>query len=168
MVVWFFFFSSLAVLVALVFYYYANPSPNHVIGDQFVNNPHGGPAEFPTPGTFPVYAKPITYLFGAGLVFGYCFFSLSQDIINTRFPRGLRTFFFVVSILLLGMGLYEVLFNFTLWGSMMVNHVDPDTAVNQWPINTVQINLAYATKMTLLWAIVSFFSVMTFKKSLEI
>jgi hypothetical protein len=160
---------SLLVIVAILVFYVVTPNPSHVIGNQLVNNPNGGPEEFPSPSISPLYAKPVTYLFATGIVFGYCVFSLGQGIINRRFPRSLRALILIVSILLLGMGVYEVFFNFTLWSAVMAGNpnLDPDAAVNMWPINSLKVNLSYATKMSLLWAIVAFFSVMTFKSSLE-
>lgn len=157
--------SLIAILAILVFYVTA-PNPSHIIGNQLVNSPKGGPEEFPSASISPIYAKPITYLFAAGVVFGYCVFSLGQGFINKKIPRSLRTLILIVSILLLAAGIYEVFFNFSLWSSMMSNQ-DPDLAVNMWPINSYKVNLAYATKMCLLWVIVAFFSTMTFKSSLE-
>ena len=160
---------SLLVIVAVLIFYVTTPNPSNVIGNQLVNNANGGPEEFPPASISPLYAKPVTYLFLAGIVFGYCVFSLGQRIINSRFPRSLRALILIISILLLGMGVYEVFFNFTLWSAVMARspNIDPDTAVNMWPINSLQINLSYATKMSLLWALVAFFSVMSFKSSLE-
>jgi cytochrome c biogenesis protein CcdA len=160
---------SLIAIVTILIFYFITPNPSHIIGNQLVNNPNGGPEEFPSPSISPLYAKPITYLFAAGIVFGYCFFALGRRMIEEKIPRSLQTLLLIISVLLFGVGIYEVFFNFTLWSAVMARNpnVDPDTAVNMWPINSLQINLAYATKMSLLWAIVAFFSVMTFKSSLE-
>jgi cytochrome c biogenesis protein CcdA len=160
---------SFLAIAAILIFYIVTPNPSHIIGNQLVNNPNGGPEEFPPPSVSPLYAKPVTYLFAAGIVFGYCIFSLGQGIINESFPRSLRALILIISVLLLAMGAYEVFFNFTLWSALIARNpnMDPDTAVNMWPINSIQINLAYATKMSILWTIVAFFSVMTFKNSLE-
>jgi hypothetical protein len=158
---------SLFVVLAIVVYYFLNPSPTHIIGYQLVNTASGQPLEIPSPSISPIYAKPITYLFSASVVAGYCFFSLGQGIIETRFPRWVRAFFLLLSVLLLAMGLYEVLFNFAFWGAALVNHQDPDTVVNAWPVSTLKTNVTFATKMVVLWAVVAFFSTMTFKKSLD-
>lgn len=158
---------SLIVILVILIFYVTAPNPSNVIGNQLVNNANGGPEEFPPPSISPLYAKPVTYLFAAGIVFGYCVFSLGQGIINRRFPQSLRALILIISILLLGMGVYEVFFNFSLWSAIMVNQPNPDIAVNMWPVNSYKVNLSYATKMSLLWAIVAFFSTMTFKSSLE-
>jgi hypothetical protein len=158
---------SLIVIISILIFYFTTPNPSNVIGNQLVNNANGKPEEFPSPSISPIYAKPVTYLFVAGIVFGYCVFSLGQGIINRRFPRSLRGLILIISILLLGMGIYEVFFNFSLWSAIMVNLPNPDLAVNMWPINSYKVNLAYATKMSVLWTIVAFFSVMTFRSSLE-
>ncbi len=158
---------SLFVVLAIVVYYFLNPSSTHIIGYQLVNTANGQANEFPSPSISPIYAKPVTYLFAAGIVAAYCFFSLGQGVIETRFPRWARAFFLLLSIMLLAMGLYEVLFNFAFWGAALVSHQDPDTVFNAWPVSTLKTNLTFASKMVLLWAVVAFFSTVTFKKSLD-
>lgn len=158
---------SILVILAIVVYYFLNPSPTHIIGYQLVNTANGQPLEIPSPSVSPIYAKPATYLFAAGIMAGYCFFSLGQGVIETRLPRWARAFFLVLSVMLLAMGVYEVLFNFAFWGAALVNHQDPDTVYNAWPVSTLKTNVTFASKMVVLWAVVAFFSTMTFKKSLE-
>lgn len=159
--------ASLLVIIAVLAFYFLNPSPTHIIGYQLVNNANGQAEEIPSGSFFPFYAKPVTYLFAAGIVAGYCSFSLSQEFINRKLPRWLRTFLLIFSVLLLAVALYEVLFSFTYWGAALVTHADPDTVVDNWPISSIKINETFATKMMLLWAVLSFLSVMAFKKSLD-
>src|SRR5579863_4650701 len=63
-----------AAILGVVIFYFMNP--RSIVGDQLVNTLQGTPAEFPPPGTFPIYVKPITLLFAAGIVFSYSFFVL--------------------------------------------------------------------------------------------
>ena len=156
---------SLVIIIAIVIFYILNPRP--IVGDALVNQANGSPMEVPSPSISPLYAKPITYLFASSVIFGYCFFALSRSTIANRVPRVLRHGLLILSIMFLAVGMYEVLFNFSLWSAVMVTHSDPDTAYNQWPINSLKINLSYATKISVLWVIISFFAVMTFKSSLE-
>jgi hypothetical protein len=158
---------SLVVVLAVLVFYVTAPNPSHIVGNQLVNNLQNQPEEVPSPSISPIYAKPVTYLFVAGVVFGYCVFSLGQGLINTKFPRWLRTLLLIVSVLLVAMSAYEVFFNFSIWNAMISRGTNPDLAVNMWPINSYKVNLAYATKMCLLWVVVAFFSMMTFKSSLE-
>ena len=158
---------SFFVILAIIIYYFLNPSPTHIVGYQLVNTAGGAPLEVPSPSIFPFYAKPVTYLLAAGVVFCYCLFSLGQGVISTRFPRWLRAFLLLASVLFLIIGLYELLFSFTFWGSAMVNHLDPDTVSNPWPVGSLVTNLTFDTKMILLWVVVAFVSTMTFRKSLE-
>jgi cytochrome c biogenesis protein CcdA len=154
-----------AALLAIAIFYVLNPRA--IVGDQLVNSPTGGPEEIPSPKISPVYVKPVTLLFVAGVVFSYCFFVLAQGLISKYMPRFLRYFLLVISITLLAAGLYEVLFNFTLFGALMTSGAAPNTLVNPYPIGGVKTNLVYATKATLLWVIVAFFSTVAFKNSLE-
>ena len=156
---------SAAILIALIVYYFLNP--RSIIGDAFVNNPNGGPAEFPPPGTSPFYIKPITALFGAGIVFSYCAFSLILNFARTKVPRSIRALLLVAAVLALGIGIYEVLFNFALWTALLVSGAPPDTYVNAHPVASVKTNLVYATKITVLWVIAGTFAVTTLSKSLE-
>jgi hypothetical protein len=153
------------VLLALVIYYFLNPRA--VIGDAFVNGASGAPAEIPPPGTFPFYVKPITILLVSGIVFSYCFFSLIQNFLRARIPRAARALLLVVSVVLLGMGIYEVLFNFSLWGALMLSGAPPGSLVNPYPISSSKTNLVYATKITVLWVLAALFAASAFKSSLK-
>jgi hypothetical protein len=157
--------SGIIILVIAV-YYFLNMRP--VIGDQLVNLPNRQPFEIPPPGTFPFYVKPITILFVSATVFAFCLCTLSQGFLVRHAPRPLRAVLLLLSVLLFAMGVYEVFFNFALWSALMVSNpnLSPDLLVNSYPVHTVMINLAYATKITVLWCVVAFFGIMTFRASL--
>lgn len=152
------------ILASLTVFYALNPRP--IIGDALVNNPNGTPAEIPPSSISPFYVKPVTVLFASLVVFFFCLFSLLRKPME-RSPRSLRTFLMLLSLLILTISCYETLFNFTLWGSQLVTQGDPDKIVNIYPISSYKINLVFATKSFVALIFVSFFSVITFKGSLE-
>jgi hypothetical protein len=155
-----------AIILLIAVYYFLNPRP--IIGDQLVNLPNRQPFEIPSPSEFPLYAKPITYLFVSAVVFSFCLCSLSERYISRYTPRSLRVVLLLLSGLLLAMGIYEVFFNFALWSALMAANpgVSPDLLVNSYPVKTVTINLAYATKASVLWCVVALFAFLTFRASL--
>ena len=152
------------ILVAIVAFYITNP--RSVVGDALVNTANGTPMEFPPPSISRYYVKPVTIMFVAGVVFSFCFFSLVSRSL-TRVPRSVRALLMLLSIAVLAVSSYETLFNFAIWGSSLVTHADPDTVVNSYPINSVKVNLVFATKSFVALLFVSYFSLMTFRNSLE-
>ncbi|MHB8568150.1 MAG: hypothetical protein ACYC7D_11075 [Nitrososphaerales archaeon] len=154
------------VLLLIGVYYLLNP--RSVIGDSLVNTSTGNPSELPPPQMFPVYAKPVTILFIALIVFAFCFFSLVQKPVLQRMPRGLLSFFLVLSVVLFAMSIYEILFNFSLWSSLLVTRtLNPDQAVNIYPVNSVKVNLVYATKVFVALLFVTYFAIAAIRNSLE-
>jgi hypothetical protein len=152
-------------LLAIAIFYVLNP--RNIVGDQLVNTRTGAPLEIGE-GFSPIYVKPVTLLFVAGVVFSYCFFALALGLITKFVPKSLRYLLLIISVTLLAMGLYEVLFNFTLWGALMTSGLSPNNLVNKYPLASLKINLDYATKTTVLWCITAFFSTVAFKNSLEV
>lgn len=150
------------VLLALAIYYLLNPRA--IIGDSLVNTPTGQPNEFPPVGLLPLYVKPATILFVAAVAFSYCFFSLVQSQLRAL-PSSLLSFMAIVSVLVLAISAYEVLFNFTLWSSIMVSSPNPDLAVNAYPESAVKVNLVFATKAFVALFFVALFSLCSFRSS---
>ncbi len=111
--------------------------------------------------------KPVTIFFVACVVFSYSFFSLAGKRIESRLPRVLRAFLLVVSITVFAISAYEVLFNFTLWGSLLVSNPNPDLAVNTYPTSRWQTNLVFATKAYVSLLFISYFALATFRRSLQ-
>ncbi len=155
-----------ATLLLIAIYYVLNP--RGIVGDSLVNDSNGSPIEIPPPSTFPFYAKPVTILFVALIIFSFCFFSLIQRPILDKLPRWLLTVFFVSSIVLFAMSIYEVFFNFSLWSSLLVTTTsNPDKAVNTYPVNSVKVNLVYATKSFVALLFVLYFAILAIRNSLE-
>ncbi|MDG6906244.1 MAG: hypothetical protein JRN20_10720 [Nitrososphaerota archaeon] len=152
------------LLVALAIFYLLNP--RDIVGDSLVNTSSGTPEEIPPAYLFPYYVKPVTIMYIASIMFAFCFFSLAKKLF-TRLPRSLRTFLLLSSLLGVAVSAYEILFNFTLWGSLLVSHSNPDAIVNLYPVSTYKVNLVFATKSFVALLFVSFFGYITLKGSLE-
>jgi len=127
----------------------------NVIGWTFVN------VEFP-PTTFPLYAKPITWFMASAIIFWFSLLGLNKEMIS-RFSKFKRQLFMLIAFLIGVMTLYEVLFNFTLWGSLMaaskiLGELNPDYLNNPFPNPEVSWNLVFATKIFLLITVISFYT----------
>ncbi|MHB1868832.1 MAG: hypothetical protein ACYCPP_07795 [Nitrososphaerales archaeon] len=152
------------ILFAIAVFYLLNP--RNIVGDSLVNNANGSPEEFPPTNLSPFYVKPVTIMYLAGVMFAFCFFALISDPIS-KISRRLRTILLLVSLFCLAVSAYETLFNFVLWGSLLVTHPNPDTIVNAYPVSSFRINLVFATKSFVALLFVSYFGYATFKRSLE-
>lgn len=152
------------VLLILVIYYYMNP--RQIVGDQLVNNPNGTPFEIPSPSVFNFQMKPITIAFIVGVIFSYTLLTLSQDLVKKYVPRPVRQLILVLAVVVLAVQIYEIFYNFSLWSALMTSGANPNTLVNSHPNNNVQINLVFATKTTVLYAVIAFLVSLAFKNSL--
>ncbi|MFQ6010691.1 MAG: hypothetical protein ACE5KG_00765 [Nitrososphaerales archaeon] len=128
-----------------------------VVGETLVT------VEFPPISGFPIYKpKPVTWLMGAVFVFIYAGFNLNRKLISSFPPfviQSLKLFSLFVAL----MAIYEIFFNFTIWGSLMAadqisGQLNPDILTNPFPLQTVQWNLVFATKMFTLIAALSIYS----------
>ncbi len=131
-------------VVAAVYYGY------EAVGETLVNLPAGTPFEFPGPEYFPVYAKPVTWLYVAIVTFWFTLLEVNRERMS-RLPRGaisvVKLFAFVVATV----AAYEVYYNFTIWGSLMTYQaitggVNPDILANIFPNPKTPWNLVFATK----------------------
>ncbi len=156
---------SAFTLILIVIFYALNPRT--IVGDALVNTSNGTPLEFPPPSIFPFFVKPVTIFFVATIIFSYCFLALAAQTIERKVPRWIRALFLLISLAVFAMSTYEVLFNFTLWGSLLVSNPNPDLAVNTYPVNMWQTNLVFATKAFLTLLFVSYFALSTFRRSLQ-
>ena len=127
-----------------------------VVGETFVN------LEFPPPTISPIYAKPITWFMASLIVFWFSFLELNRETI-LKFSKLSRQLFMLITFFIGAMALYEVLFNFTLWGSLMgaskiLGELNPDILINPFPNPEIPWNLVFATKIYLSLTIISFYT----------
>lgn len=157
--------SGIALLLIGIYYVL---NPRSVIGDSLVNSSNGSPAEIPPPSVFPIYVKPITIFFVALIVFSYCSLSLIQRPVLVKLPKWILSVLLIGSMVLLATCVYEILFNFTLWAALLQGgNVNPDHAVNMYPVSSYKVNLVYATKAFVALLFVSYFAVCTLRNSLD-
>ena len=120
-----------------------------VVGETLVT------VEFPPISGLPLYKpKPVTWLMSALFVLAYAGLNLNRKLIST-FPPFLLQSLKLFSLFVVLLAVYEIFFNFTLWGSLMAadqlrGQLNPDILTNPFPLQTVQWNLVFATKMFML------------------
>ncbi len=127
-----------------------------VVGETFVNS------EFPPPTIFPIYAKPISWFMASVIVFWFSLLELNKEMIS-KFSKFKRQLFMLIAFFVGAMSLYEVLFNFTLWGSLMgaseiLGELNPDVLITPFPNPEIPWNLVFATKIFLSVTIISFYT----------
>ncbi len=142
--------SGLITTGLVLYYIWKYPQPS-VYGEQFIKD------EF-SPLLF-VQFKPITLIF----IFGFLFYaSLIQHFEKriTAVSHDVRIFLFMLSFLITVGSIYELFFNFALWGSLMsiTGVVNPDMLVNRFPSPKTAVSLVYASKIVILVFAVSSYS----------
>jgi len=114
-----------------------------VIGQTLVDS------EFPPPGLSPFYLKPATWLMILITIAWFSFIELIKD--RVRRERGVvRSVISVSFLLAIILFLYEVAYNFMIWGVMLINSdgssFHPDEIMNEFPSERYKVNLVFATK----------------------
>ncbi len=146
--------SSMSGIIALglaLYCIWLYPSPT-VYGEQFIMN-EWAPIPF-------IQFKPITLIF----VFIFLFYaSLLQHLENklTVLRRDIRLFLLIIAFLMTVGSLYELFFNFTLWGALMstTGVSNPDILINRFPNPETAVSLVYASKLVILIFSMSSYSV---------
>ena len=121
------------------------------LGDPLVNQPTGEPFEFPEPEYFPIYAKPITWLYVSVITFWFSLLESGKDRAK-KYSNFRMSIFKIVSFMGLTISGYEILYNFTIWSALMASqaiagNIIPDILVNSSPNPNFPWNLVFATKM---------------------
>ncbi|MBI2183783.1 MAG: hypothetical protein HYU39_02360 [Thaumarchaeota archaeon] len=132
------------------------------VGETLVNLPSRAPFEFPGPEYFPVYAKPVTWLYVAIITFWFTFLESFRQRFS-RLPVGAISVAKLVAFVLAAVSAYEVYYNFTIWGSLMTyqaitGNVNPDILANKFPNPQTPWNLVFATKFFSSILVVSLYS----------
>ncbi|MEM3048584.1 MAG: hypothetical protein QXK72_05160 [Candidatus Bathyarchaeia archaeon] len=135
----------------VVYYVLRYPAPSYY-GEQFILD-EWAPIMF-------IQFKPITlifillFLFYASLIqhFRGRIASLSSDV---------RRFLMIICFLVATASLYELFFNFTLWGALMVTTgvTNPDILINKFPNPQTAVSIVYASKIVLLIFATSLYSI---------
>jgi len=145
--------SSISGILALALVIYSilrHPSPS-VYGEQFVLD-EWSPILF-------IQFKPMTLIFISVFLF-YAFLIQYLEARIALLNRDVRVFLFVISFLIAAGSLYELFFNFALWGALMsvTGVANPDILVNRFPNPRTAVSMVYASKLVLLIFAVSSYS----------
>lgn len=139
------FLASYAIVMTII-------TGENVVGEPLVNLPSKEPFEFPHPEIFPIYAKPVTWLYVASIAFWFSFLELIKPRVMKMSPLKL-SFFKVVAFVGTMITAYEVLYNFSIWSALMSYQamtdvlVNPDILINRNPNPRFPWNLVFATKL---------------------
>jgi len=138
-------------IVLLVMWYAALSSLTEnltTVGANLVN------VEFPPPSWFPLYLKPITWLYLGALGLLYSEMELNKQRIRMFSPAA-KTLVKFVGFLVAAVFFYEICYNFVLWAGEIAaaaiqGNLNPDLLVNKFPALREPWNLVFATK---LWSV---------------
>ena len=116
-----------------------------VIGSSLVD------VELPNPYISPVYAKPITLLYAAALIFMYTELELIRERV-VKLQDGTVHVFRLLAFFAAVVAFFELAYNLIFWGGeiaaeSVLGHLNPDTIANYYPDLTHPINLVFATKI---------------------
>lgn len=119
-----------------------------VVGYNLVN------IEFPPPSIFPLYLKPITWLYVGVLGLLYSEMELNKERIR-KFSPAAKTLVKFAGFLVAAVFFYEICYNFVLWAGEIAaaaiqGNLNPDLLSNSFPALKEPWNLVFATK---LWSV---------------
>jgi hypothetical protein len=146
--------ASMSAIIALCLVLYCiwlYPSPT-VYGEQFIMN-EWAPIPF-------IQFKPITLIFVFIFLF-YAFLIQHFEYKLAVLNHDVRLFLFIIAFLMTVGSLYELFFNFTLWGALMstTGVSNPDILINRFPNPETAVSLVYASKLVILIFAMSSYSV---------
>lgn len=160
------FYCSVLIMLIITFYSGYKSAINFtntgkiIIGDILVET------EFPFKGTM----KLVTFLMIFSLISWFTAIKIYEETIRNLTVR-IKTFIQIISIIAATITVYELVYNFTVWNSLITSNLfnnvfDPNNAKIHYPIPEIPWNLYFATQMLLAALIITFHSyyVMTMSK----
>jgi len=141
------------IIALLITSYYLLKYPNfEIYGEQFIMD-EWVPFKF-------VQFKPITLMF----FFIFTWWGSLLQFIKpklSRINKNWINFAIIILFLIFFTSIYELFFNFTLWGALMAisNVTDPDILYNRFPNPSTPVSLVYATKIIILLFSISAYSI---------
>jgi hypothetical protein len=138
---------SFAIMMAVLVYtvYTLVTQGIGVIGANLVD------VEFPPPSVFPIYAKPITILYVAVLVFMYSELELIKER-AARVSDGALSVYKFLAFFSTVIAFFELAYNLIFWSGeiaaqAVLGHLNPDAISNPYPDLTHPINVVFASKI---------------------
>ena len=160
------FYCSVLIMLIITFYSGYKSAINFtttgkiIIGDILVET------EFPFKGTM----KLVTFLMIFSLISWFTAIKIYEETIRNLTLR-IKTFIQIISIIAATITIYELVYNFTIWNSLITSNLlnnvfDPNNAKINYPIPEIPWNLYFTTQMLLAALIITFHSyyVMTMSK----
>lgn len=160
------FYCSVLIMLIITFYSGYKSAINFtttgkiIIGDILVET------EIPFKGTM----KLVTFLMIFSLISWFTAIKIYEETIRNLTVR-IKTFVQIISIIAATITIYELVYNFTIWNSLITSNLfnnvfDPNNAKIHYPIPEIPWNLYFATQMLLAALIITFHSyyVMTMSK----
>ena len=160
------FYCSVLIMLIITFYSGYKSAINFtttgkiIIGDILVET------EFPFKGTM----KLVTFLMIFSLISWFTTIKIYEETIRNLTVR-IKTFIQIISIIAATITIYELVYNFTIWNSLITSNLlnnvfDPNNAKINYPIPEIPWNLYFTTQMLLAALIITFHSyyVMTMSK----
>jgi hypothetical protein len=155
---------SFAMILAVVWYAALSSLTQQLsqVGYNLVN------VEFPPPNVFPLYLKPITWLYIGALAFLYSELELNKERIRKLSPLA-RNFSKFLGFLVAVVFFYEICYNFVLWGgeiaaAVVFGNLNPDILANKFPALKEPWNLVFATKLWTVFFIAGLYTFWYFSK----
>jgi hypothetical protein len=144
---------SLSVIIFLIVFavIVSLTTGENIIGEPLVNLPDKQPFEFPQPEIFPIYAKPVTWLYVASISFWFSFLEVIKERV-TRMSHFRLSVFRFISFVVAIVCVYEIFYNFSIWSALMsyqatTGDINPDILVNANPNPKYPWNIVFATKV---------------------
>ena len=130
-----------------------------IIGDVLVET------EFPFKGTI----KLVSFLMIFSLISWFTAIKIYEDTIR-NLTITIKTFIQIISIIAATITIYELVYNFTIWNSIITSNLfnnifDPNNAMVNYPIPEIPWNLYFVTQMLLAAVIITFHSYYVMTKS---
>ena len=138
---------SFAIMMAVLAYAFVSLITQGigVIGANLVD------VEFPPPSVFPIYAKPITILYAAVLVFMFSELELIRERAARVSDGALRVYKFL-AFFSATISFFELAYNLIFWSGglaaqAILGHLNPDAISNPYPDLIHPINVVFASKI---------------------
>ncbi len=146
--------SIISGIIALnITLHYLMKYPNFKIyGEQFIMD-EWNPIIF-------IQFKPITLMYFFTFLWWGSLLQYLKPILS-KMNKNLISFAILISFLVLFTSLYELFFNFSLWGALMTvsDVMNPDILYNKFPNSDTPVSLVYATKLIILIFSISAYSI---------
>jgi len=159
------FYCSVLIMLIITFYGGYKSAINFTTTGKIIIGEILVETEFPIKGTM----KLVTFLMIFSLISWFTAIKIYEDTIRNLTVR-IKTFIQIVSIIAATITIYELVYNFTIWSSLITSNLfnnvfDPNNAKIHYPVPEIPWNLYFATQMLLAALFITFHSYYVMTKS---